>query len=133
MDKFLIVAYVLATVGGLVLLKLGTSGTGFISVVDGRISWNISALTILGILVYGISFLLYILLISKFSLGYIVPLTTALVYILVFTASYFIFKENFTVLKIVAIIMILGGVLLLNSSSNSDTNKTTVSHVEKSQ
>ena len=114
MDKLLITLYVLATAGGLVLLKLGTGGSSFISIVDGKIAWNISTLTILGIVTYGISFILYIMLISKFSLGYIVPLTTALVYVLVFMSSYFIFKESFTSLKIVAIVMIMGGAILLN-------------------
>lgn len=125
MNKLLITTYVLATVGGLLLLKLGTSGAGFISIVNGKIVWNLSLLTILGILTYGVSFLLYIILVSKFSLGYIVPLTTALVYILIFIASYFVFKENFTVLKIAAITMIIGGVVLLNVASSADTTVNT--------
>ena len=114
MDKMLIALYVLATSGGLILLKLGSKGLAFVSIVDGKLTWNLSLLTILGILTYGVSFLLYILLISKFSLGFIVPLTTALVYILIFVASFLIFKESFTSLKIVAIILIIGGVILLN-------------------
>lgn len=122
MDKLIIMAYVVATAGGLVLLKLGTSGTGFISIVDGKIIWHMSVLTVFGIVTYGISFLLYIMLVSKFSLGYIVPLTTALVYILVFTASYFIFKENFTTIKVIAIILILTGVLLLNGASGVNSH-----------
>lgn len=114
MDKLIIAAYVLTTVSGLILLKLGTTGSGLLSIVDGRPSLTISGLAILGILFYGVSFLLYIILISKFSLGYIIPLTTAFVYILIFLASYFIFKEGFTLLKVVAISMIIGGVILLN-------------------
>ncbi|NCU29257.1 hypothetical protein EOM60_01455 [Candidatus Saccharibacteria bacterium] len=122
MDKLLIISYVLTTAGGLVLLKLGTSGAGFISIIDGKFALNISALTIIGILLYGISFLLYIILISKYSLGYIVPLTTALVYSLVFLASYFVFKEGFTAVKLLAIVLIMGGVILLNSTSASNTS-----------
>ncbi|QQS17668.1 EamA family transporter [Candidatus Saccharibacteria bacterium] len=121
MDKLLIAAYVLTTAGGLVLLKLGTNGSGFLSIVDGKLVWNLGILAMLGILTYGISFLLYIILVSKFSLGYIVPLTTALVYILVFIASYFIFKEDFTSMKIVAIAMIIGGVILLNTTPTPET------------
>ena len=122
MDKLLIISYVLTTAGGLVLLKLGTSGAGFISIIDGKFALNSSALTIIGILLYGISFLLYIILISKYSLGYIVPLTTALVYSLVFLASYFVFKEGFTAVKLLAIVLIMGGVILLNSTSASNTS-----------
>ena len=117
MDKLLILAYVLATASGLVLLKLGTGGASFVSFADGKIVWNIGLISVFGIFVYGISFLLYIVLISKFSLGFIVPLTTALVYILVFTASYFVFKESFTAMKVAAIILIICGVILLNIES----------------
>ena len=114
MDKLLIAVYVLATSGGLVLLKLGSRGLAFISIVDGKLTWNLSPLTVLGIMTYGVSFLLYLVLISKFNLGYIVPLTTGLVYILVFVASFAIFKESFTVLKIAAISMIIFGVIILS-------------------
>jgi len=123
MDKIFIAAYVLATSGGLVLLKLGSKGVAYVSIVDGKIVWNLSILTVLGILTYGISFLLYILLISKFSLGFIVPLTTAMVYILVFIASFAIFKEPFTALKIAAIALIIGGVILLNIESGQVLGK----------
>lgn len=122
MDKLLILLYVLATAGGLVLIKVSSNGAGFLSVLDGKIMWNIGLLTLLGIFVYGISFFLYIILISKFSLGYIVPITTGLVYILVFTASYFVFKEEFTSLKVLAIALIVAGVLLLQQSGGQTTD-----------
>jgi len=117
MNKLLIAAYVITTAGGLILLKLGTNGSGFVSIIEGKLVWNITTLVILGILTYGISFFLYIILISKFNLGYIVPITTALVYVLVFAASYFVFKEQFTLLKIIAITLIISGVILLNATT----------------
>lgn len=63
---------------------------------------------------YGISFLLYVYLISKHDLGYIIPVTAAFVYVIVFTASYFIFDETFTAAKIAGIVMILSGLIFLN-------------------
>jgi multidrug transporter EmrE-like cation transporter len=53
-------------------------------------------------------------LLSKYDLGYIIPLTTALVYMIIFVASYLIFKETFTILKIVGITLIMVGLMLLN-------------------
>lgn len=120
MDKFLIGMYVITTAGGLILLKLSANGQPFLSFVDGRIIWNLSFMTFLGIGLYGSSFLLYLLLISKFNLGFIIPLTTGLVYTLIFIASFTIFKENFTSAKIVAIILILAGIVLLNTSSKEE-------------
>ncbi|TAH36648.1 hypothetical protein EYC59_00530 [Candidatus Saccharibacteria bacterium] len=114
MSKILIALYVAATSGALIVLKLGAKNGPPISFVDGRVSLNITLLSALGIVLYGISFLLYIYLISKFDLGYIIPLTTALVYIIIFMASFSIFHETFTALKIAGIFLIVAGLALLN-------------------
>lgn len=109
-----IALYVLATSSGLILLKLSTASGFPVALVDGRLSFNFNLLSVIGIVLYGLSFLLYFYLISKFNLGYIIPLTTALVYIMIFVASYFVFHEVFTILKITGITLIIGGLILLN-------------------
>ncbi len=109
----LIALYILSTSGGLILLKLGSATGAVIEFIGGKLSFNMSLLNIIGILLYGLSFMLYIYLIAKNDLGYIIPLTTALVYIIIFVASFIIFKESFTLIKVIAIILIMGGVLLI--------------------
>jgi drug/metabolite transporter (DMT)-like permease len=113
-SKFIIALYVLATSGALVLIKLGSKTGAPVSLSSGKLAFNLNLVILAGGLLYGISFLLYMFLISKNDLGYIVPLTTAFVYILIFLASFLIFKESFTALKIFAIALIVGGVILLN-------------------
>lgn len=107
-------AYVLSTASGLVLLKLGTTTGLPISFIENSIKFNLNPFAISGLFLYGLSFLLYIYLLSKFDLGFVIPLTTALVYVLIFIASFIIFKESFTMLKIIAIALILSGVVILN-------------------
>lgn len=114
MSIILLIAYVLSTSSGLILLKLGTTSGMPISFAKNAIKFNFNLYSIIGIFLYGLSFLLYIYLISKFDLGFIIPITTALVYILIFAASFLIFHEVFTVLKIIAISLIIFGVILLN-------------------
>jgi len=114
MSKLLIMLYVLATSVGLIVLKLGTGGGSPVELIAGKLHFNINLFTIVGLALYGISFFLYIFLISKFDLGYIIPLTTAFVYIIIFVASFVIFKEAFTALKIAGICLIVIGVILLN-------------------
>lgn len=116
LSKFVLAAYVLATSAGLVVLKIGATSGLPISFVDSKLQFNLNPYSILGIVLYGVSFLLYIYLISKFSLGYIIPLTTALVYVLIFVASFVIFKESFTATKVAAIALIICGLVLLNVS-----------------
>lgn len=106
--------FVLITSSALIILKLGTKNGAPVQYVDGKIRFNINPYAIAGVLLYGLSFLLYIYLISKNDLGYIIPLTTALVYMVIFPASHFIFKERFTTQKIIGISLIVVGLIFLN-------------------
>lgn len=114
MLKIITGLYVITTAAALVVLKLGSKDGAFAEFINGKLALHLTPYTIGGIVLYGTSFLLYMYLISKFDLGYIIPLTTALVYILIFIASFVIFKESFTAIKIAGIILIVIGVALLN-------------------
>lgn len=96
------------------MIKLGSKAGSPIAFVNGKISLHLGLLTIIGVILYGVSFIIYVYLISKNDLGYIIPVATALVYIFIFTASFILFKETFTALKIVGICLIIGGLVLLN-------------------
>jgi drug/metabolite transporter (DMT)-like permease len=105
--------YVLATASALILIKLGTKTGAPIRYVDGKLAFNITLASISGIALYGVSFVLYIFLVSKNALGYIVPLTTGLVYVVVFFGSATFLHEHFSTLKVLGIVVILSGVALL--------------------
>ena len=114
MHKIIIALYVFATSLALITLKLGSKTGAPISFANNKIQLNVTFYSVVGIFLYGLSFFLYMYLISKFDLGYIIPLVTAFVYILIFIASYFIFNEVFTILKVIGIILILCGMVILN-------------------
>lgn len=114
MAKVLILVYALLTSSALVALKWGAKTGAPAQFVNGKLQFNLAPFIIIGILLYGTSFVLYTFLVSKYQLGYIIPVTTALVYIVIFVASFFIFDEAFTALKIAGIILILSGMALLN-------------------
>ncbi len=114
MPTIILTLYVLTTSLGLVILKLGTSAGVPVSYLNGKLHFNINLYTISGLILYALSFALYIYLISKYDLGYIIPLAAAFVYILIFIASFIIFKEVFTITKIIGIALILGGLIFLN-------------------
>jgi drug/metabolite transporter (DMT)-like permease len=111
MSKFIIALYVLATSAALIVLKLGTRAgqPNYL-----KVPFNVNTFTMAGVFLYGVSFLLYVYLISTFDLGYIIPLSAAFVYILIFTASFFIFKETFNATKIIGILLIVTGLIFLN-------------------
>lgn len=114
MANLILVIYALMSTAGLVLLKLGSADGAPFEFINGKLHFNLTAAVIFGVLLYGFSFILYTYLVSKNDLAYIVPVSTAIVYVGIFFASFFIFKEAFTAFKIVGIFLILGGVILLN-------------------
>jgi drug/metabolite transporter (DMT)-like permease len=114
MEKLLVTLYILTTSSALICLKWGSSAGAPISAVAGKLALNLNPFVMGGIFLYGTSFLIYTYLISKYDLGYIIPLTTAFVYIIIFFASFTIFRESFTAFKIAGIALIVGGIFLLN-------------------
>jgi small multidrug resistance pump len=106
--------YAIVTSLGLIFIKLGTNDGMPIKYIGNKLQFDFNFYIIAGVLMYGLSFLLYMFLISKNELGYIIPLTTALVYVLIFVSSYFIFHEVFTATKIAGILLIIGGLVCLN-------------------
>jgi drug/metabolite transporter (DMT)-like permease len=114
MANIIIALYVLTTSSALIVLKWATQAGSLIRFVEHKLQFNINPYAILGVGLYGTSFLIYTYLISKYDLGYIIPLTTAFVYVVIFTGSFLIFDEKFTILKVAAILLILAGVVLLN-------------------
>ena len=110
----LIVVYIILTIAGVVLFKLGTQKDFLVSIATGVFTLKISLMSIIGLVCYLYSFLMYMFLISKFDLTYIVPVTTGIVQVATFVLAIMIFKEIVTVSKVVATGLILIGVILLN-------------------
>ena len=110
----LILVYIILTIAGVVLFKLGTQKDFLVSIATGVFTLKISLMSIIGLVCYLCSFLMYMFLISKFDLTYIVPVTTGIVQVATFVLAIIIFKESVTVSKVVATGLILIGVILLN-------------------
>ena len=96
MSKILLAIYVTITSLALIFLKLGSKDGAPLHIADGKPALHLTPFSVTGIFLYGVSFILYMYLLSKYDLGYIIPITTALVYIVIFTASFFVFHEVFT-------------------------------------
>jgi len=115
-QELFIILYIATTSAGLITFKLGSKAGLPIKFAENGLSVNLNFYNVLGLLLYCTSFLLYMYLVSKNDLGYIIPLTTGFVYIVIFTASFIVFKEVFTIYKVIGIILIVAGLIFLNSS-----------------
>jgi multidrug transporter EmrE-like cation transporter len=119
LSKIIIGLYVITTSFALIMLKLGSTDGSLVSVEGSRLHLNLTAMSIVGGLLYGTSFLIYTFLVAKYDLGFIIPLVTGLVYVFIFVLSFFIFKESFSFIKVLSIALIFTGVTLLSLYSNS--------------
>lgn len=113
MDKIYIAIYLILTVSGLTLVKLGSHGAPLVSKTGDKFAWNLGPLVALGVIAYGLSFLLFMWLVSRMQLSFLIPLTAALVQILIFIVAIVFFKESITLVKLLAFTLIVVGIVLL--------------------
>lgn len=69
----------------------------------------------IGIISYGLSFLIWIKVLSKVELSYAYPMVS-LGYVVTMIFSYFVFKENISFIRILGIVFIIFGVVLVSRS-----------------
>lgn len=113
LNVFLIVLYVIFAVGGSTLIKYGSLSKVAALFSIPIVNVSISFASFLGIVFYGLSFLFYVLLLSKFELSFISPITIGVVYVLLMLTAAFFFNEQFTIIKTIGCALILAGVMLI--------------------
>lgn len=113
MNWLYLVLYIIFSVSGSTLLKFGSSTSVKTLFTVPIVNMNISAFTFFGFMLYGISFLFYTVLLSKFDLSFISPLTVGLVYVLLMVTAFVFFKEEITMFKLIGSSLILLGILLM--------------------
>ena len=106
---------VISNVIGQIFLKAGASSIGGLTIhnVGDIIRIFLTPYILLGIGTYGISTIFWIISLSKYDLSFAYPFLSV-GYILILIASYFIFKENITVLKVVGVLAIIIGLILIS-------------------
>ena len=112
--QFLIIGiYLVLTMSGLILMKLG-GNTGSFAMENGNINFGISPISLIGFICYIGSFFVYTRMVVMFDLSYITPLCTGIVQILTLIASKVVFKENISIQGIIGASIIILGLLIMN-------------------
>lgn len=112
MNIILFIVYVILSSSGLVLFKLGVNNPNIhFSLFGLSISFSIKML--IGIICYGLSFLLWLYLVSKLNLTIAMPLSVALVNTLVVIESCVFLNEKITFIQGIGIFVIILGVSLI--------------------
>ena len=105
----LFIIYVFLSSAGLVLFKLGSSSLN-IQLQQTIFSMNISLISLLGLFCYLISFILWMLIISRSDVSYIVPLGVACTNIAILIAS----NETITTNALIGAVVIIVGIVIMN-------------------
>jgi small multidrug resistance pump len=114
MNLLLMITYVISAVVGSTLMKYGTDASQSKPLfVLPHLGTSVSTTALLGIVAYGLSFMTYIVLLSRFDLSFISPLLLAIVYVMLMITAVIVFKEQFTLLKTVGCSFILLGIVLV--------------------
>lgn len=114
----LILFAVITNVSAQLLLKRGTLELGKVNLTASllpdlffRAIQNIWLIT--GLVSFGLSFAVWILILSKIQLNIAYPIITALNFSFITVSSVFLFKENISQLQIIGIAIILLGIFLV--------------------
>lgn len=108
-----VVFYFLFTLSGLTLMKFDKLGMN-LSVGKTGFSLNIGLAFIIGAFAYIVSFFIYITLVRKYDLSYLLPFVNGIVILSSTLLGVFLFKEVISSIKIIGIVLIVMGLVLIN-------------------
>lgn len=109
-----IVIYAVISVAGLTLVKLGSNSPLSFTMGQSGFSIGMGWMTLLGLVLYVASFLIYMTLVAKNNLTYLTPVSSGIVYVLTMVVSLCVLKEQVTPLQWGGWCLILVGVVLMN-------------------
>lgn len=117
---FVLAASILTTVGAHLFLKKGVLGFGQLnfsfslpSIFSFIFRILQSGWLVVGLLLFGVSFLIWIFILSKLQLNMAYPVVVSLNFCLITVASWLIFKEYLAPLQILGIAIIIFGTFLV--------------------
>ncbi|MCP1223389.1 EamA family transporter [Sebaldella sp. S0638] len=109
----LLALYLLLSTLGMVLIKIGGENLN-IAFTKSYFGFQFGWISMFGVVFYLVSFILWIIILSKYNLSYISPIASGLAYVLIIVFSRFLLKENISNYQWLGIIVILLGVILMN-------------------
>lgn len=97
------------------LFKLGNNHTKtMISFEDGVIQLQGSYMSVAGLLLYVMSFIIFMIIVTRHNLTYIVPMLSGCLYAIIFLGAIFILKEKVYWHTAAGSLLIVIGVLIIN-------------------
>lgn len=107
------VAYVVLSSMGIILFKLG-SNAPFINILNKSLEINVSFVSLVGLLCYLGSFVLWMMIISRSDVHIVVPLGLGLTNIFILFGSHYILGESLSIQSIIGAALVILGIIIMN-------------------
>ncbi len=107
----LLLVYILTSSVGMVLIKKGGIHTSF-AISKEKVQVQISWVILFGIMLYLVSFVLWMYILQLFNLTYISPVAYGITYIFIMIFSYLLLNETIRKEQLVGVGFIIGGIFI---------------------
>jgi len=105
--------YLLFSCFGMVLIKYGSANNSF-DIAEKVVNLKLGFYTIVGLVLYLMSFVMWVIVLQKFKLSYISPLVSGISYALIIVLSLLVLHEKISGFQWAGIVIIFIGVILMN-------------------
>jgi multidrug transporter EmrE-like cation transporter len=112
-DIIVLITYLIVAQTAVFLLKIGSSQT-HVTLISKNIILNLNINTIIGLSFYMISFMFFIIIISRFNLSYLAPIINGANYILTMLIALVILREKVSTIQLIGAGVILIGIFMVN-------------------
>lgn len=113
--KFLMLGiYLILTISGLILYKYGTNQNFSFIFNNKTLELKMSLISIIGLICYLCSFIIYMLILPKFNISYIMPIVSGISYIGILILSIIVLKEQVSLHGLIGAGIILLGITIMN-------------------
>jgi multidrug transporter EmrE-like cation transporter len=107
--------YILTSTSGLILFKYGSGKMEtFFAFKNGAVQFQMNFASVLGLFLYVASFVIFMTLVAKHDVSFLLPILTGCANILVFWGAAFFLREKISVMTIVGTLLVVSGVLIMN-------------------
>mgnify|MGYP000327867962 CR=1 FL=1 len=113
MIYILFAVYVILSSSGMLLFKYGCNSDLLFSIGSFGMKFSINWIAVTGILCYGLSFILWLYIISQTKITVALPLSVGLINTVVYIISAIIFKEAISIWQIVGVFLVVTGIAFI--------------------
>ena len=115
-DRVLCMLYIFFSLSGMTFIKMGAENQGYM-VTFPVIGMGLPGKMLFGMLLYGVSFLLYVVCITKMQIGITIPLLAAINSCLIVVIGIVVFKEKMNAVQALGVFTVIAGALVIGIGS----------------